>query len=286
MTTIQHPMEFGTRHGMIPHIWCNGCGNGVVLGEFLRALDEMKYDMNKVVVVSGIGCIGRISGYTNTDSFHTTHGRAIAFAVGLKAAKPSLKPVVISGDGDLFAIGGNHFIHAARRNVDMTVICSNNFTYGMTGGQSGPTTPVGAYTSTTRYGNIDHPLNLAQFAAGCGATYVARWTAVHVRRISESFKKAISKNGFSFVEIITACPEEYGRKNKIPGPIENMKWLRDASEFRESATPTEAIIQPDKIIVGEFVDIEKPEFTSDIWNKSRAVQADLDREGRSTNVTF
>jgi 2-oxoglutarate ferredoxin oxidoreductase subunit beta len=286
MSIVQNPIEASTRQGMIPHIWCNGCGNGVILGEFLRALDEMSYDINKVVVVSGIGCIGRISGYTNTDSFHTTHGRALAFALGLKTAKPSLKPVVISGDGDLFAIGGNHFIHAARRNVDMTVICSNNFTYGMTGGQSGPTTPVGAYTSTTRYGSIDHPLNLVQFAAACGATYVARWTAIHVKRIRESLKKAISKNGFSFVEIITACPEEYGRKNKIPDPIENMKWLRDISEFHASASPTEAIIQPDKIVVGEFVDVEKTEFADAVWDKIRTIQADLDRGGKLTNVTL
>ena len=271
---------------MIPHIWCNGCGNGVILGEFLRALDEMNYDMNKLVVVSGIGCIGRISGYTNTDSFHTTHGRAVAFAVGLKTAKPSLKPVVISGDGDLFAIGGNHFIHAARRNVDMTVICSNNFTYGMTGGQSGPTTPVGAYTSTTRYGSIDHPLNLVQFAAACGATYVARWTAIHVKRIRDSLKKALSKNGFSFVEIITACPEEYGRKNKIPDPVENMRWLRDISEFHASVKPAEAIIQPDKVIVGEFVDIEKPEFASSVWDQIGRIQMDLDKARRATNVTL
>jgi len=286
MSNIHNPIETSTRQGMIPHIWCNGCGNGVILGEFLRALDEMNYDMNKLVVVSGIGCIGRISGYTNTDSFHTTHGRALAFAVGLKTAKPSLKPVVISGDGDLFAIGGNHFIHAARRNVDMTVICSNNFTYGMTGGQSGPTTPIGAYTSTTRYGSIDHPLNLVQFAAACGATYVARWTAIHVKRIRDSLKKAISKNGFSFVEIITACPEEYGRKNKIPDPIENMKWLRDVSEFQASANPAEAIIQPDKMVVGEFVDIEKPEFANSVWDNIRRIQADLDKAGRTTNVTL
>ena len=144
MSEIEHPLDDYTRAGMIPHIWCTGCGNGIILGEFTRALDELKYDRNKIVVVSGIGCIGRISGYTNTDSFHTTHGRALAFAVGVKAARPDLKPVVISGDGDLFAIGGNHFIHAARRNVDITVICSNNFNYGMTGGQSGPTTPIGA----------------------------------------------------------------------------------------------------------------------------------------------
>jgi 2-oxoglutarate ferredoxin oxidoreductase subunit beta len=286
MTTIQHPLEDATRSGMIPHIWCNGCGNGVILGEFLRALDEMSYDVNKIVVVSGIGCIGRISGYTNTDSFHTTHGRALALAVGLKAANPNLKPVVMSGDGDLFAIGGNHFIHAARRNVDIAVICSNNFNYGMTGGQSGPTTPFGAYTTTTLYGNIEHPLNLVQFAAACGAIYVARWTAIHVRRIRESIKKAINKKGFSFVEIITACPEEYGRRNKIPDPIQNMKWLRDASIVESSVDPKDAVIEPDKIVVGEFVDVEKPEYTDLLLGKAESIRSRLEKEGKLSNVTL
>jgi len=286
MSAIQHPLEDATRSGMVPHIWCNGCGNGVILGEFLRALDEMSYDVNKIVVVSGIGCIGRISGYTNTDSFHTTHGRALALAVGLKAANPNLKPVVMSGDGDLFAIGGNHFIHAARRNVDIAVICSNNFNYGMTGGQSGPTTPLGAYTTTTLYGNIEHPLNLVQFAAACGAVYVARWTAIHVRRIRESMKKAINKKGFSFVEIITACPEEYGRRNKIPDPIQNMKWLRDASIVESSMDPKDAVIEPDKIVVGEFVDVEKPEYTDLLWGKAQSIQIQLDKEAKLSNVTL
>jgi 2-oxoglutarate ferredoxin oxidoreductase subunit beta len=271
---------------MIPHIWCNGCGNGVILGEFLRALDEMKYDMNRLVVVSGIGCIGRISGYTHTDSFHTTHGRPLALAVGIKAARPDLKPVVISGDGDLFAIGGNHFIHAARRNLDVSVICSNNFIYGMTGGQSAPTTPIDAYTTTTRYGNIEHPFNLVHLAAASGAVYVARWTAIHVKRIRESIKKAINKKGFSFVEVITPCPEEYGRRNKLADPIENMKWLRQVSVVRPFINPIEAVVQPDKIVVGEFVDIEKTEFSDLLWAKTRAIQAGLEKDGKITNVAL
>jgi 2-oxoglutarate ferredoxin oxidoreductase subunit beta len=286
MATAHHPLDESTRLGMIPHIWCNGCGNGVILSEFLRALEEMNYDVNKVVVVSGIGCIGRISGYTNTDSFHTTHGRPIAFAVGLKAARPDLKPVVISGDGDLFAIGGNHFIHAARRNIDMTVICSNNFIYGMTGGQVGPTTPMDMYTTTTRYGNVEHPFNLVHLAAAAGATYVARWTAVHVRRIRESIMKALNKKGFTFVEVITPCPEEYGRRNKIPDPIENMKWLSQVSVVQSWIDPIQAVVGSERIVCGEFVDIEKPEFTDLVWGKGRSVQAGLDKEGRLTNATF
>jgi 2-oxoglutarate ferredoxin oxidoreductase subunit beta len=286
METIHHPLEDSTRHGMIPHIWCNGCGNGVILSEFLRALDEMKYDINKIVVVSGIGCIGRISGYTNTDSFHTTHGRPLPFAVGLKAARPDLKPVVISGDGDLFAIGGNHFIHAARRNIDITVICSNNFIYGMTGGQMGPTTPMDMYTTTSRYGNIENPFNLVHLAAASGATYVARWTAVHVRRIRESIVKALNKKGFTFVEVITPCPEEYGRRNKIPDPVQNMKWLSEVSLVQSWIDPLQAVVRPDRIVCGEFVDIEKPEFSALLWEKARSVQNELDKEGKLSNVTF
>jgi 2-oxoglutarate/2-oxoacid ferredoxin oxidoreductase subunit beta len=286
MSAIEHPLDDYTRTGMIPHIWCTGCGNGIILGEFTRALDELQYDRNKIVVVSGIGCIGRISGYTNTDSFHTTHGRALAFAVGVKAARPDLKPIVISGDGDLFAIGGNHFIHAARRNVDITVICSNNFNYGMTGGQSGPTTPIGAVTTTTRYGNIEHPFNLPHLAAASGAVYVARWTAVHVKRIRESIKKAINKKGFSFIEIITPCPEEYGRRNKITDPILDMKRLIEISEVRPFIDPIKASIESDKIVVGEFLDIEKPEFSDLLWKNNQSVRTDLERTGRRTNVTL
>ena len=245
---------------MIPHIWCKGCGNGIILNCFTKALDELNTDLNRIVVVSGIGCIGRISGYTNTDSFHTTHGRPIAFATGVKLAKPELKVVVISGDGDLFAIGGNHFIHAARRNMDIQVICANNFNYGMTGGQHGPTTPLEASVPTTPYGNIEHPFNLVHLAAGSGAVYVARWTTFHVRRIIESIKKALQKEGFSFIEIITPCTEIYGQYSQMGTAKDMMKWLMKTSEIRHHYDPVKAEITPSKIIVGEFVDIEKPGY--------------------------
>jgi 2-oxoglutarate ferredoxin oxidoreductase subunit beta len=255
-----HPLEGFLREWMIPHIWCEGCGNGIVLNCFARALSELNLDPNKVVVVSGIGCIGRISGYMNTDSYHTTHGRAIAFAVGAKLAKPELKVVVISGDGDLFAIGGNHFIHAARRNVDIPVICANNFNYGMTGGQYAPTTPLDAWTTTTPYGNIEHPFNLVHLAAASGAVYVARWTALHVRRLTESIKKAMQKEGFSFIEVISPCPEIYGRRNKMATGMDMMNWLKRVSEVQHHLDPAKAEITPSRIVVGEFVDIEKPSF--------------------------
>ncbi len=258
--TSMHPYERFLRKDRIPHIWCEGCGNGIILNSFARALDELNMDLDKVVVVSGIGCIGRISGYTNTDSFHTTHGRAIAFATGVKLANPDLKVVVISGDGDLFAIGGNHFIHAARRNIDIQVICANNFIYGMTGGQVGPTTPLDTWTATTPYGNIEQAFNLVHLASACGSVYVARWTTLHTRWLTESITKALQKEGFSFIEVISECPEIFGRHNKMDTAVKMMKWFKEASQVEHFSDPAKAGITPDRIAVGEFVDIEKPSY--------------------------
>ncbi len=264
MTVIQefekHPLAKYLRLERFPHIWCEGCGDGIILNCFVKALDDLGINMDKLVVVSGIGCIGRVAGYIKCDSFHTTHGRPIALATGIKLANPKLTIAVISGDGDLFAIGGNHFIHAARRNVDMTVICSNNFNYGMTGGQVGPTTPLDSYTTTTPYGNIEHPFNLVHLAAAAGAVYVARWTALHVKRLTESIKKALQKKGFKFIEVISPCPEIYGRRNKLGKAVDIMKRYRQTSEIRHGYDPAKAEITREKIIVGEFIDIEKPTY--------------------------
>ncbi len=257
---LRHPYEKFLRRDRIPHIWCEGCGNGIILNCFARALDELDMDLDKVAVVSGIGCIGRISGYTNTDSFHTTHGRPIAFATGVKLANPELTVAVISGDGDLFAIGGNHFIHAARRNLDIKVICANNFIYGMTGGQGGPTTPMETWTTTTPYGNIEQAFNLVHLAAACGAVYVARWTTLQTRWLTESIKKALQKEGFSFIEIISECPEIFGRYNKMDTALKMMKWFKEASVVEHFSDPAKAGITPDRITIGEFVDIEKPSY--------------------------
>lgn len=264
MTTAQefsrHPLARYLREERFPHIWCAGCGNGIILNCFVKALDELGMDMDKLVVVSGIGCIGRIAGYIKCDSFHTTHGRPIALATGINLANPKLTISVISGDGDLFAIGGNHFIHAARRNVNMTVICSNNFNYGMTGGQFGPTTPLDSYTTTTPYGNIEHPFNLVHLAAAAGAVYVARWTALHVQRLTESIKKALQKKGFKFIEVVSPCPEIYGRRNKLGKAVDMMKQYKKTSEIRHGYDASKAEITSEKIIVGEFIDIEKPTY--------------------------
>lgn len=261
MTEVfEHPLAKYLRAAMMPHIWCPGCGNGIILNAFVHALDELPLDLDKLVVVSGIGCIGRAAGYINVDSFHTTHGRPIAFATGVKLAKPELEVVVISGDGDLFAIGGNHFIHAARRNIGIKVICANNFNYGMTGGQVGPTTPLEALTTTTPYGNIEHPFNLVHLAAASGATYVARWTTFHVRMLTMSIKKMLQRKGFSFIEVLSQCPEIYGRHNNMRTGLEMMEWFRRASVISNFSDPAKAEITRDRIVVGEFVEMEKPTY--------------------------
>ena len=233
--------------------------------------------MDKVVVVSGIGCTGRIAGYVRMDSFHTTHGRAIPFATGLKLANPELHVVVISGDGDIAAIGGNHLIHAARRNIDMTVICVDNFTYGMTGGQLGPTTPLMARTSTSPSGNYEHPFNAPYLAAASGATYVARWTSMHVRRLEQTITEGLLKKGFSFIEVISPCPTVYGRMNRQPAGIDQMRYYRENSIIRHGADPKDVDISLNgKIIVGKFIDIERPTY-SDLQNEvtQRALGAEV-----------
>jgi len=256
-----HPFDKYLRADRIPHIWCPGCGLGTALNCFLQALEETEIDLKNLAVVSGIGCAGRVAGYINVDSYHTTHGRAIPFATGLKLANPKLKVVVFSGDGDLFAIGGNHFIHAARRNIDMTVICVNNHNYGMTGGQLGPTTPLEARTTTAPYGNIEHPFNLCHVAAASGAVYVARWTTLHVRRLKESMKEALKKKGFSFVEVIAPCPTAFGRRNREPSGLDTLRYYKEHSVIKHGIDPSEADIEMGgDIIVGKFVDIEKHTF--------------------------
>ncbi|MFC1970580.1 thiamine pyrophosphate-dependent enzyme [Chloroflexota bacterium] len=253
-----HPLDAYLRVERLPHIWCPGCGLGLVLNCFLRGLLKSGLDLDKVAMVSGIGCTARASGYVKLDSFHTTHGRAIPFATGLKLAKPELKVVVFSGDGDITAIGGNHFIHAARRNVDMTVICVNNFIYGMTGGQAGPTTPPTARTTTSRTGATEEPFNIPYLAAASGATYVARWTTAHVRRLERAIIEALSKKGFSLVEVISPCPTYFGRMNKQGSGLELMTYYRDNSVVKQGTNPAHAGIElGGQIFVGKFVDIER-----------------------------
>jgi len=265
---IEHYLAKYLRMDRLPHIWCSGCGLGIILKSYVQALYELDYDLDKIVTVSGIGCAGRASGYVNTDAFHTTHGRALPFATGISVSNPELKPVVISGDGDLFAIGGNHLIHAARRNINMLVICSNNFNYGMTGAQYGPTTPPDIRTPTSPYGNTENPFNLVSLVASSGATMVSRWTVYHVHQLKNSIKKGLQKKGFSFIEVLSPCTTGYGRLNKM-SPIDMMRDLKETSRIRK-VNPTEATIEPGReVILGDFVDVEKPTYSDVLDQVSR-----------------
>jgi 2-oxoglutarate ferredoxin oxidoreductase subunit beta len=258
---VEHPLENWLRLERIPHIWCSTCGIGTAVTGFIEGIKKANLNRKDVCVVSGIGCSGRIAGYIRQDSFHTTHGRAVPFAVGLKLANPKLKVVVISGDGDLSAIGGNHLIHTARRNIDITVLCVNNFIYAMTGGQLAPTTPPTAVTTTSPYGNYENPFNLPSLAASCGAVYVARWTALHVRRLTNSISEALQKKGFSFVEIICPCTTLYARKNKLGSGLDLMKFYHDNCEIAHGADPRDVDIGfQSKIKVGKFVDLNRPSY--------------------------
>ncbi|MCR8433229.1 MAG: thiamine pyrophosphate-dependent enzyme [Candidatus Korarchaeota archaeon] len=265
ITALVHPIEKFVRSERLPHIWCSGCGMGMIFNAFAKAIEELNIDPKKVVIVSGIGCSGRASGYWAYDGFHTTHGRPIPFAMGLKLARPDLHVVVISGDGDLLAIGGNHFIHAARRNVDILVILVNNFNYGMTGGQVGPTTPEGVRTTTTPYGNYtEPPFNAVWLAAASGAVYVARWTVYHLRNLTESIKTAFQMKGFRVIEVISTCPTDFGRRNALPDPLDNLRYLKENAVYVKNPDPREAdIVWGKKFIIGEFVKIEGKESFDD-----------------------
>jgi len=254
------------RQDRMPHIWCAGCGIGIAVDCFLRAIDRDSIDPDKISLVSGIGCSGRIAGYIKLDSFHTTHGRAIPFATGLALGNPELKVVVFSGDGDLAAIGGNHLIHAARRNIDMTVICVNNFNYGMTGGQVGPTAPLEARTTTTPYGNFEAPFNLPHLVSASGASYVARWTVLHARQLEKAIIEAMDKPGFSFIDVISPCPIVYGRMNKEPKGLDSMHYYQENSVIRNGADPKDTAMEfKGPIVVGKFVDRERPT----LWDNFR-----------------
>ncbi|MDY7030415.1 MAG: thiamine pyrophosphate-dependent enzyme [Thermodesulfobacteriota bacterium] len=257
----KHPLSPLVREDRMPHIWCPGCDIGTIFSSCLTAIHESKMNPDDFTIVSGIGCSGRAAGYVKLDSFHTTHGRAIPFATGLKIAKPHMKVIVFSGDGDLFTIGGNHFIHAARRNMDLIIICVNNFTYGMTGGQVASSTPFRAKTTTTPSGNFENPFNLSYIAAASGAVYVSRWTTLHIRRLTSSILEAFQKKGFSFVEVVSSCPTSFGRKNKLGSPLDIIKNFHKISVIKNGIHPKDADLDIHKeIVVGKFVDIERPTF--------------------------
>ncbi len=244
-----------------PNVWCAGCGIGIVMGALIRAIDRIGLDKDNVALVSGIGCTGRMPVYMDFNTIHTTHGRALAFATGLKIAKPAMKVITIMGDGDATAIGGNHFIHAARRNIGITAIVVNNAIYGMTGGQYSPTTPIGSRASTAPYGNIEPPMPICELAKAAGATFVARSTVYHAVELDRFIEQAIRKNGFSLVEAVSYCHTTFGRMNKLGTPVDMMRQLKENSISQSAAEKMTPEERETKIVRGIMHEVEKPEYT-------------------------
>jgi 2-oxoglutarate ferredoxin oxidoreductase subunit beta len=244
-----------------PHIWCPGCGDGIIVKSMLRAIDRIGLDNQEVCMVSGIGCSSRTTGYVDFNTLHTTHGRALAFATGVKMCRPDLTVIVATGDGDATAIGGNHFIHAARRNIDITMIIYNNWIYGMTGGQVSPATPMGSRASTAPFGSIEPNFDIVNLSIGAGASFVGRETIAKPVLLDKMIEKAIRKKGFSVVEAMVTCPTTYGRRNKAGDAVAMTNDLRDRgiSKKRYDKLPDEE--KEGKIPTGVFLDIERPEYT-------------------------
>jgi 2-oxoglutarate ferredoxin oxidoreductase subunit beta len=251
------------RIGLLPHIWCPGCGHGVITNALVWAIDAARLDQDRTVIVSGIGCSSRATGYLNFDTLHTTHGRALAFATGLKLARPELSVVVIAGDGDLAAIGGNHLIHAARRNIDITTVCYNNSIYGMTGGQCSPLTPAGRVASTAPYGNVDRAFDMCELVKAAGATYVARSTTYHARQLVRLLTSALRHRGFAFVEVASPCPTYYGRQNGFKSAVDMLEFYRQQSVSAEVAAGMSAAERAGRLIIGELHRSDAPEFVSE-----------------------
>jgi 2-oxoglutarate/2-oxoacid ferredoxin oxidoreductase subunit beta len=262
------------RKQFFPTIWCAGCGNGIVMHAILRAIDNLKFDKNDVVMVSGIGCSSRTPGYVDFNTLHTAHGRAIPFASGVKLANPKFHVIVITGDGDATAIGGNHFIHAARRNIDITVVLFNNYIYGMTGGQGSPTTPRQSKSTTTPYGNIDNPFDICKLAEAAGATYVARGTAYHASNLHKLIEDGITNKGFSLVEVIVNCHTYYGRPNDLKNPIALLKWQKDHAIAVKAAAKLPPEKLEGKFLTGVLVDNKKPEFCESYQELVKRVRVD------------
>jgi 2-oxoglutarate ferredoxin oxidoreductase subunit beta len=245
------------RERFFPHIWCPGCGHGTVMNSLLRAIDSLGMSKNEIVMVSGIGCSSRISGYVDFHTLHTIHGRALAFATGVKLSRPELNLIVPMGDGDALAIGGNHFIHAARRNIDITAVVMNNRIYGMTGGQFSPLSGYGTMATTAPYSNIDHAFDTVELAIAAGATFVARSTSYHVQQLSKILRDAILHEGFSVVEVLSQCPTYFGRKNRAGSAVDMME------QYKSDTTPIGSKAKkenPDLIERGIFVQKEMPEY--------------------------
>ncbi|MEE8541574.1 MAG: 2-oxoacid:ferredoxin oxidoreductase subunit beta [Desulfobacterales bacterium] len=248
------------RERFFPHMWCSGCGHGIVLNSLIRAIEKLGLSRNEIVMVSGIGCSSRISGYVDFHTLHTIHGRALAFATGVKMGRPELNIIVPMGDGDALAIGGNHFIHAARRNIDITAIIMNNRIYGMTGGQFSPLSGYGTMATTAPYANIDHDFDPVALSKSAGASFVARTTTYHVKQMTDILKQAIMHEGFSVVEVLSQCPTYFGRKNRLGSAVEMME------SYKSQTTPIGSKAKaknPDLIERGIFIQKEMPEYCNE-----------------------
>lgn len=251
------------RMDRLPHIWCPGCGHGIIMKAVAQAIENVGFEKQNVCVISGIGCSSRATGYLDFNTLHTTHGRALAFATGVKFANPNLKVIVITGDGDCTAIGGNHLIHACRRNIDITTVVFNNNIYGMTGGQYSPTTPTGDYGTTAPFGNIDKAFDICKLADGAGATYIARGTVYHTNQLIKLIENALKNNGFSLVDAISMCPTYYGRKNKKGSAVDMIKYLKDYAIDVKAVDKLPKEKLEGKFIIGEFKNISEPEYTQE-----------------------
>ncbi len=251
------------RMDRLPHIWCPGCGHGIIMRAVVQAIESQKLDKKKVCIISGIGCSSRAPGYMDFNTLHTTHGRALAFATGVKIANPDLQVIVVTGDGDVAAIGGNHLIHTARRNIDITTVVFNNHVYGMTGGQYSPTTPTRGLATTSPFGNIDKMFDICHLAGAAGATYVARGTVFHVKPLIGIIEKAIENKGFSLVEAVSICPTYYGRRNKKGTAVDMMEELREKAVDVRAAEKLTEEQKKDKFFIGEFKNQPEPEYTNE-----------------------
>ncbi|NLH50545.1 MAG: 2-oxoacid:ferredoxin oxidoreductase subunit beta [Myxococcales bacterium] len=258
----------------LPHIWCPGCGHGIIFKALLRSIDTLKLPKDDVALVSGIGCASRLPGYADFNTLHTTHGRALPFAIGMKVVKPQLNVIITAGDGDAVAIGGNHFIHTCRRNIDMTLIIFNNSIYGMTGGQVSPTTPFGANASTAPYGNLSHNFDFVKLAEAAGATFVARATTYHVKLLEKAITEGIRHKGFSVIEVLEDCPTAYGRRNKFRGPVEMMKFWKDHCVMIDAVDNLSLDDVKDKIPLGIFLNTQRHEFVEELHRTARLAMED------------
>jgi len=262
------------RMSKLPHLWCPGCGIGIVVKSLIRAIDRLAWLKDDIAVVSGIGCTSRAPGYLDMNTLHTTHGRAISFATGIKLVRPEKHVIVIAGDGDMVAIGGNHFIHACRRNIDITCIINNNNIYGMTGGQYSPTTPHGAKAATAPWGNMEPCFDLTQLAIGAGATYVARGQVGNGAQLERLIRDGLAHHGFAVIEVLSNCHTQFGRRNKLPDPMQLIQHIQDKTLPKSKADKMDPAELTGKFVVGElYRDADRPEFCDEYAQLRQRAQA-------------